>query len=153
MRELEIIRLLLEKEQTGIEELLRHYGPLMRYIIAPILPDLQDREECLSEVTMRVWENIEQYDAQRGSWTAWLTALTRNAALNRARRERRTEKAEELTEATPSGEPTPEERMLQLAEARGTADQRAQELGQLYDICISAMGITCKSDNCACVLR
>ena len=135
MRELEIIRLLLEKEQTGIEELLRHYGPLMRYIIAPILPDLQDREECLSEVTMRVWENIEQYDAQRGSWTAWLTALTRNAALNRARRERRTEKAEELTEATPSGEPTPEERMLQQerrAELLRALEQLAQKDRMLF---------------------
>ena len=32
-----------------------------------------------------------------------------------------------------------EERLQKLAEERGVTDQRAQELGQLYDICISAM--------------
>ena len=54
----------------------------MRYIIAPILPDPQDREECLSEVSMRVWSRIAQFDPARGSWNAWLTAITRNTALN-----------------------------------------------------------------------
>lgn len=135
MREEEIIRLLLDKEQQGIEELLRHYGPLMRYIIAPILPDPQDREECLSEAAMRVWEKIAQYDAQRGSWTGWLTALTRNTALNRARRGQREERAEELSEETPSGEPTPEERVLQQerrAELLRALEQLAQKDRMLF---------------------
>ena len=32
---------------------------------------------------MRVWDGIGGYDPDRGSWTAWLTAVTRNTALNR----------------------------------------------------------------------
>ena len=48
-----------------MQQLLLHYGPLMRYIIAPILPDPQDREECLSEVSMRVWSRIAQFDPAR----------------------------------------------------------------------------------------
>ena len=39
----------------------------MRYIIAPILPDPQDREECLSEVSMRVWSRIAQFDRRAGA--------------------------------------------------------------------------------------
>lgn len=87
MNEEEIISLLRAGEEQGAEELLRHYTPLMRYIIAPILPDVREQEECISETAMRVWEKIGQYDPERGSWTAWLTALTRNGALNRARQE------------------------------------------------------------------
>ena len=49
----------------------------MRYIIAPIVPDAQDREECLSDAALRVWEKFGTYDPARGSWTAWLTALER----------------------------------------------------------------------------
>ena len=77
-----MIRRLLAREEAGMADLLLHYGPLMRYIIAPILPNPQDREDCLSEVTLRVWEKVQQYDQKRGSWSAWLTAITRNTALN-----------------------------------------------------------------------
>ena len=60
---------------------------------------------------MRVWDSIERYDPARGSWNAWLTALTRNAALNRARQLQR-EAPEELDPALPSPEPLPEEALL-----------------------------------------
>lgn len=49
MQEREIIQLLLEHDERGMTALLKHYGPLMRYIIAPILPNKQDQDECLSE--------------------------------------------------------------------------------------------------------
>lgn len=73
-------------DERGMDALLLHDGPMMRYIIAAILPDPQDREDCLMEAVMQVWEKAEQFDPERGSWNAWLTALTRNAALNFARR-------------------------------------------------------------------
>lgn len=82
VQEQEMIAQLLQKDERGMEALLQHYGPLMRYIIAPILPDPQDREECLSEASLRVWNKIAQFDPARGSWNAWLTAITRNTALN-----------------------------------------------------------------------
>ena len=81
MNELEIVELLLQKDEKGMSELLIHYGPLMRYIIAPILPNAQDREDCLSECAMQVWKKIEKFDPQRGGWSAWLTAVRR--ALDR----------------------------------------------------------------------
>ena len=84
MHEQEVLALLRAGDERGAEALLRHYAPLMRYIIAPIV---------------------------RGSWTAWLTALTRNTALNRARK--KSCGSEELSGDLPSAEPTPEERLLQ----------------------------------------
>jgi len=104
-------RLLLEKNEQGMDALLLHYGPLMRYIIAPILQNPQDREDCLSEVSMRVWEKIGQFDGEKGSFHAWLTAITRNTALNHARRASGSS-AEELSESTPSPELSPEEALL-----------------------------------------
>lgn len=58
MQEQEIIELLLQKNEKGIDALLLHYGPLMRYVIAPILQNPHEQEDCLSEVTIRVWEKI-----------------------------------------------------------------------------------------------
>lgn len=36
MKEQDIIELLLQRNEKGMDALLLHYGPLMRYIIAPI---------------------------------------------------------------------------------------------------------------------
>lgn len=111
MQENTVERLLLEKNEQGMDALLLHYGPLMRYIIAPILQNPQDREDCLSEVSMRVWEKIGQFDGEKGSFHAWLTAITRNTALNHAHRASGSS-AEELSESTPSPELSPEEALL-----------------------------------------
>lgn len=107
-----MIAQLLQQDERGMEALLLHYGPLMRYIIAPILPDPQDREECLSEVSMRVWSRIAQFDPARGSWNAWLTAVTRSTALNYQRSAARHGGTQTLPEGAPSPEASPEEALI-----------------------------------------
>ena len=111
MREFDIPDLIREHSDRGMEELLTHYGPLMRYIAWPILRDKHDMEDCLSETAMRIWENIGTYDGGKGSFAAWVTAITRNTALNILRRKNR-HPAEEIEENTASSDPTPEETVL-----------------------------------------
>lgn len=77
-------------------------------------------------MTMRVWEKIDPFQEERGSWNGWLTALTRHAVLNHARRISRHGGAEALSEDPPSPELTPEEVLLR--QERQTALQAA--LGQ-----------------------
>lgn len=134
MHEGEIIALIRAREETGLSELLRHYGPMMRYIISPFLSDEQDREECVSEAAMRVWEKIDSFDPERGSWNSWLTALTRNAALNRARQLKRAA-TEELSTDLLSLEPTPEEALLRKerqAELAASLSRLSQEERLLF---------------------
>lgn len=126
MGEQEMIRLIREKNQQGADEFLRPYAPLMRYIIAPILPNEQDREKCLSEAAMRVWEKIDTYEPECGKWNAWLTALTRNTALNKARQKRNGSDAAAFSPELPAPEPKPAETVLQQERA---AVQKA--IGQL----------------------
>ena len=128
MHEQEVLALLRAGDERGAEALLRHYAPLMRYIIAPIVPDAQDREECLSDAALRVWEKFGTYDPARGSWTAWLTALTRNTALNRARK--KSCGSEELSGDLPSAEPTPEELIgTAIRHARLTVEFKGEKRG------------------------
>lgn len=74
-----VLKLLQAHDPRGAEELLTHYGPLMQYIIAPILPDSRDREECLNEVVLRIWEKIDLYSRSSGSFTG--TEYTFDAPL------------------------------------------------------------------------
>lgn len=99
----------------------------MRYVIAPILRDPQEREECLSEATMRVWEKIDAFQEERGSWNGWLTSLTRHAAPTHARRISRHGGAEALSEDPPL--PGADAGGVLLHQERQTALQAA--LGQL----------------------
>ena len=122
MDERELTALLRRGDQRGMELLLWHYGPLMKYVITPILPDPRDREDCPSEAALRVWEHIGQFDGQRGSWRAWLTAVTRNAALNHARHGG----GEELDERLPAPEPGPEETLLRRERQAATRDVLAR---------------------------
>lgn len=117
MHEQDMIALLQQHDERGMDALLLHCGPLMRYIIAPIVPNALDREECLSEASLRVWNKIAQFDAARGSWSAWLTAVTRNTALNFQRSAARHGDTQTLPEDAPSPEASPEEALLQAERA------------------------------------
>lgn len=128
MHEQDMIALLQQHDERGMDALL-HCGPLMRYIIAPIVPNALDREECLSEASLRVWNKIAQFDAARGSWSAWLTAVTRNTALNFQRSAARHGDAQTLPEDAPSPEASPEEALLQ-AERRAALHDALARLGQ-----------------------
>lgn len=131
MHEQDMIALLQQHDERGMDALLLHCGPLMRYIIAPIVPNALDREECLSEASLRVWNKIAQFDAARGSWSAWLTALTakhgaelqRSAARHGARADtaRRTRRR---PEASPEEALIQAERRAALHDALGTGSVR-----------------------------
>ena len=85
-REIQALIAAMERgEPDALERFRTLYTPLLRYIIAPILPDERDREECLADAVHRAWMSIEQFDSNRGSLAAWLAAIARNAALNRLR--------------------------------------------------------------------
>lgn len=117
MRKEDTIELIRKRDERGMELLLRHYGALMRYIISPIIESEHDREECISEAAMRVWDGIDSYSEARGSFSAWLTAVTRNMAQNRARRRHPSESLEDISEEVISEEPTPEEAVLKAERA------------------------------------
>lgn len=123
----DIPRRLLARDEGGLEALLLHYGPLLRYVVAPILQDNGETEECISETALRAWEHIAQFDPEKGSFSGWLTAICRNTALNLLRR-RTQESVEPLSETIFAPEPTPEEAMLR--------QERQQQLQQALS-CLS----------------
>lgn len=112
MHEKEIIELILGRDEKGLSLLQTYYSPLMRYIVSPILKDKREQEECISEITMKIWDNIQFFDSTKGSWNAWITAISRNAALSRARKIRHAVSTEDIPIDLPSPDPTPEEALI-----------------------------------------
>ena len=97
-------------DEAALRVLLRRYGPLIRYILRPILPDSRDREECWADISVKLWQTAADFDAEKGTLKAWLTAISRNAALNRARA-KGTEDAP-LEDTVPHGDGSAEDEVL-----------------------------------------
>lgn len=110
MKEIDLINSLIKREETAVNTLKLHYGPLIRYIIAPILSDPRDREETFNDVLLRVWDRIDQYDTKKGSFTNWLATITRNAAIDRVRR--LPPEGNPLTENVPNENADPQQAIL-----------------------------------------
>ena len=134
MHDTEMIERIRKRDEAGLEVLLKQYGALICYVIAPVLKVREDQEECVSEVAMQVWEKIGSYDSGRGSFRAWLTAVARNAALNRVRKNQGVWAEGEIPDEFASPKPTPEEDMINkerqaaLALALGQLKPREREL-------------------------
>ena len=88
MDEKDLIDRLRQGDEEALRALLRRHTPLLRYVLKPLLPDERDREECLADISLRIWRGAAGFDGDKGSLNGWLTALARNTALNRARARR-----------------------------------------------------------------
>lgn len=131
MDDKELVALLKQRDQRGLDALAQQYGPLLRYVIAPILEDRREREECLSDLHLLVWEKIGGYDRTKGSLSAWLSALARNTARNRRRDETRGNySGQELDPSMVDPKPGPEEVLLRKERAQ-RLQQAAERLGDI----------------------
>lgn len=104
------VQLIRERNEKGMQSLLKHYGPLIRYVAEPILENASDCEELLQDVALRVWERIDRYDEAKARFSTWVTTITRNAALDKLKRRCETESYEELSDqiSAESGDPEAE---------------------------------------------
>lgn len=124
----EAVRRLLAGEPDALDGVSAAYTPLLNYVIFAILEDKQEREECLADVLHQVWLSRERFDPEKGTFTTWLTALARNAALNRRRAQRRREAGRaEWDEKLPHPGDGPEEQVLK-AEEREQLQQAIRKL-------------------------
>ena len=79
---------LLARDTRALEALIRRYSREMSYFIRLVLDNagtLQDAEECTNDLFVTVWQDIESYDAGRGSLRTWLTMRAKYIALDRRR--------------------------------------------------------------------
>ena len=110
MNENELINMLLRHNDKALPLLELHYGPLIRYIIAPILSDQRDRDEVFSDTVLRVWDRIDQFDPDHGTWANWLSVISRNAAIDRLRKT--APATSEITDEIPAPDSNPEQQLI-----------------------------------------
>lgn len=93
-----LVKRVMRRDESALILLYRRYGTLVYSIAYRSLGNEQDAEEVTQDVFLTIWDKARQYKAQRGVFAAWLTTITRNAAIDRLRkRERRDPQASALS--------------------------------------------------------
>ena len=132
MEDSALLSLLRSRDERGMEQLLSRYGSLIRYVVGGILQDPQETEDCCSEVSLCLWQKIDAYDPEKASLATWLTAVSRNMALNHRKALRRRSipqsESEAVTEQTPEDEVLRKEQLRQLQELIRRMDPADRQL-------------------------
>lgn len=79
---------LLARDARALEALIARYARELTYFVRMVLAGVgtaQDAEECVADLFMTVWDEIEDFDATRGALGAWLSMRAKYLALDRRR--------------------------------------------------------------------
>src|ERR1700704_974522 len=77
-----------ERNPDALETLISRYSREIFYFIRLVLDGIgvaQDAEECVNDLFVAVWQEIDTFDASRGSFRTWLTMRAKYIALDRRR--------------------------------------------------------------------
>lgn len=86
MEDKDILALYRARSEEALAATAEKYGALCRSVAKNILPSGEDAEECVNDAWLGAWNSIPPQQPENLS--AYLARLTRNAALDRFRRER-----------------------------------------------------------------
>lgn len=76
-----------EGDRAAFAELYDATNAKLFGVVLRILPDRAEAEEALQTTYLKVWRGAAAYERSRGSPIAWMAAIARNAAIDRARAE------------------------------------------------------------------
>ena len=87
MEDREIIGLLFQRSEDGLNELKRKYSKLYRSILNGVLANAEDSEECENDLLIAVWNSIPPNSPEYLS--AYICKIARNVAINRYKKDKR----------------------------------------------------------------
>src|SRR5256714_12435552 len=77
-----------ERDPDALETLISRYSREIFYFIRLVLDGIgvaQDAEECVNDLFITVWQEIDTFDSERGTLRTWLTMRAKYIALDRRR--------------------------------------------------------------------
>lgn len=84
-RSQEIVQLIIDRDQKGLEILYDNYAHALLGISYRILNNTDLAEETLNKALLKIWDNISKYDSNKGAFFTWMSTITRNLSLDQRR--------------------------------------------------------------------
>ena len=84
------IDLIKKRKEEGILYVIETYGGLLNAIVRKRLFTAPDRvEECMNDIFLGIWKNIDSFDESRGSFEGWAAGVARLEAIDALRKMKR----------------------------------------------------------------
>ena len=88
--EYNFVDLIRHGREEGIHYVIEVYGGLLQSIVKKRLFTWPDRvEECMNDVFLGIWRNIDSFDESKGSFAGWAAGVARLEAIDVLRRMKR----------------------------------------------------------------
>ena len=81
----ELIQLLKGQSRQAFNYLYTNYAPALYGVIYKVLEDEQTSQDVLQDVFVKIWNNIAQYNPDKGRLYTWLLNIARNSAIDKTR--------------------------------------------------------------------
>lgn len=83
--ETELIARLKLQEKMALQYLYDHYSSAIYGVVLRVVQDEKVAEEVLQDAFMKVWNNINSYDPNKGRLFTWMLNISRNLAIDKIR--------------------------------------------------------------------
>jgi RNA polymerase sigma-70 factor, ECF subfamily len=99
MNEAMILQGLRDKDMNALHQVIDAYGGLIYKVINSVLDSAYDKaniDECMNDVLMTLWYNIDTFDEERGKFTNWLISVSKFKAIDYKRKNNKAYQYEEV---------------------------------------------------------
>ena len=98
--EAELVTLLKQRQQGAFSYLYDNYSGSLYSVVLSVITDRELANDVLQEVFVKIWRQIETYDATKGRLFTWMMNIARNASIDtlRSKGYQNSQQNRELTE-------------------------------------------------------
>ena len=81
----ELVDLIKQRSENGFKQLFDTYSDALFGVIVAIVVDEAQAEDLLQDTFIKIWKNIDQYNAQKGTFFTWIFNIARFTAIDHLR--------------------------------------------------------------------
>lgn len=81
----ELVLLLKQQNRDAFTYLYNNYSAVLYGVVRKVVYDEQTAQDVLQEVFVKIWNNIDRFDAAKGRIYTWMLNIARNAAIDKLR--------------------------------------------------------------------
>jgi len=81
----ENIKLIRDRNESGLSALYNKYSGALNGIITRIVGSEKVAEEVLQQTFLKIWEKIYQFDETKSTLFTWMASIARNSAIDKVR--------------------------------------------------------------------
>ncbi len=88
-----LVEKLSQRNEQAFQWLYDQYSPALYGVVLKIVKDDEHAKDLLQDIFVKIWKNLDSYDAQKGRLFTWLLNVARNTAIDSLRSKRATQQS------------------------------------------------------------